>query len=99
MFSYNRALLLVLVLCTMACGDDASAPENNVLTPDSDTNESIDIPAPQDVSDPTEEWDCDDPDAEKKDPGCPCTQNSNCASGWCVDNPQNGSVCTDTCID
>ena len=65
-----------------------------------DTTQEPDIPEEPDTGTPTVEWgDCTEPDADKKNPGCPCTENGDCKSGWCVEGPEGGSVCTESCID
>ena len=43
---------------------------------------------------PQSNYDCSTPGT----PGCPCNENTDCNSGFCVEGP-NGSACTDTCIE
>ena len=96
----NSILILCLIL---GCGDAAPAGvSGGTATEDTrDTSEGApDISlVDNDTTDsgatgPQSDYDCSTPGG----PGCDCSENTDCNSGYCVEGP-TGSVCTETCIE
>jgi len=55
---------------------------------------------PDTVEPATLPWgECEETRAQKAGPGCPCTENTDCASGWCIEDADGGSVCTQACVE
>ena len=92
-------LLLGLLLCAAACSDEAALPSGAGTGSDPDAQESLDSNQNGDDAGPIDWGACDDSGEAVTNPGCPCTENADCKSGWCVQGPDGAAVCTDTCID
>jgi hypothetical protein len=104
------ALLVLLASVLLACASDG-APASSSSTPDPVVDPTEDVPGSTrgdsgpgclgcEVSAATEPvWGACDDDKATRGPGCPCTDNGDCDSGWCITDPDGGSVCTSTCID
>ncbi len=101
------SVLLGLVGCVGACADSSEAGVSydvSSISADSvsdvpavvDAASPVDTAAPADLGPPDDDtqWPpCDAGD----EPGCPCEENADCSSGYCVATA-DGKVCTETCL-
>ena len=82
------------IVADVATGDISDQPSD--VTPDPlDGETPLDIAPPEDGFNPEDATDVSEPEC----PGsawCPCSDNDQCFSGWCVDGP-DGKECTDVC--
>lgn len=98
--------LLVIVGCkddsvVVGSGVGTGSLEEDTVDPKSVTGDVVEgVSDADDVGFLLVSWgECDDCAVEKKDFGCSCIDNVDCASGWCVEDSDGGSVCTMICIE
>jgi hypothetical protein len=99
--------LFLCILCLFpSCGDPSTPTPGPTEIPDSvptelnipDTDVFADMEDTE-VTPPIDWGECEDPTANKGQPGCPCIDNADCESGWCVYGTEDTMICSDTCID
>ena len=89
-----KRLLPLLGVFATACGPSAEPPSSE------ERDQGSDIAALSDVAglDSSAEPDANDDSAESCDTlGCPCVDDRECASGYCVGGPTEGRVCSEFC--
>ena len=87
---------LAAALSLLACATVGAGVDDGQDTADGETDSSI-----TDASDAGSDLAADTPysDAAPGVFGAPCTSNEGCRSGFCIEGPDGGSICTEFCTD
>ena len=96
----HRVLLAGLLAFSLltACNGSPNGPAvpgtPNIPLPQADISQ----PSPMDASKITLPNDCESNSSGLMPSYCPCTENSDCESAYCVQSPE-GKICTETCVE
>ena len=97
--AWLRVLCGVMVALSATSCSDGESPDLGDQSPWDAEGETVtfddlsltDLVETQDVAEKT--WTCNGFGG----PGCPCEGDSDCNSGYCIDTPNDGRICTEAC--